>query len=581
MLNIKSLLNTQIKEAFNKYYNMDINDKLITILNYNGNYSLKSLPGLFKCLKSNNIDITSNKLCEQLTENINRDLFDVTINKNSIDVSIKNAYIIESIKNIFKCGIINKAVNKKRILVDFSSPNIAKEMHVGHLRSTIIGDSICKLYEMEGHEVHRINHIGDFGLQFGMIIQYILELYPDYKEYEFSNQELQNFYVNSKKKFDTDEKFKMNAYKKVVLLQSGDEEASNVYHFVKSISMKSYNEIYNKLNIINEEVGESFYQNMIPGLIRELDEKGILMNDGERKVIKVNGYELMLTVMKSDGGFTYDTTDLAAIRYRLVELSMDKVIYVVDNGQELHFKLIFAVARMAGWINEGQEVEHVGFGVVTGEDGKRLKTREGNAVKLSELLDQSLIKADEVLKEKNEKKKNKISYSEDEEKLVIETVAYGCLKYADLATVRTNDYKFSYTRMLSVTGNTAVYQLYAYVKICSIIRNSGVSESDIVDKIEEFTVSEKEEVDVCKMILLFPEIMERVNANLMFNTLCTYLYDLANLFHVFHKKCRCLIYNKEGMLIDRDYSKLLICISTKYILEHCFNILGINKLEKM
>ncbi len=579
MQNIKLLLNTQIKASYGKHYAIPTDDKFISVINYNTNYSLKSLQGLQKYLHQNNIQITCEELCNQLTENINLEYFNVTIERNSVTISLKNTYIIKLVKKMLFGNVISKTLDKEKILVDFSSPNIAKDMHVGHLRSTIIGDSICKLYEAEGHNVHRVNHIGDFGLQFGMIIQHLLEKYPNYQNYDFTNTDLQNFYAESKNRFDNDAEFSIEAYKKVILLQSGDKEIVDAWNFIKNISRKAYSEIYNRLNIVIDEVGESFYQNQIYDLIKELEHNGILVEDHGRKVIKLDGYDLMLTIVKSDGGYTYDTTDLAAIKYRLVNLNMDKVIYVVDNGQSLHFELIFAVARICGWLKDNQEIKHVGFGVVLGENGKKFKSRDGNTTKLSDLLDESLIKATEVIN-RNEKNNGK-QFTDKEKELIIKNVAYGSIKYSDLATVRTNDYKFSFEKMISFKGNTGAYQLYGYVRICAILRKTCVTETEILSHIVEFDINEKEELNICKMILLFPEIIERINDNLNFHVLCTYLYDLSNSFSIFHKKCRCLSYDKNKVIIHIAYNRLLICIATKYILEECFNILGMNKLEKM
>lgn len=578
MENIKSLLNKQIRTSYDKYYDIPVDDKFISVINYNTNYSLKSLNGLQKYFKNNNINITHEELCNQLTENIDAEHFDVIIEKNCVAISLKSTHIVKLIKKMLFGNVIAKTSEPKNIIVDFSSPNIAKDMHVGHLRSTIIGDSICRMYELVGHNVHRINHVGDFGLQFGMIIQHLLEKYPDYQGHNFTNTDLQNFYAESKYRFDNDKDFNIAAYKKVILLQSGDKEIVDAWNFIKNISRKAYNEIYNRLDIRIDEVGESFYQNQIPQLVKELDEKGILIEDNGRKVIKINGYDLMLTIIKSDGGYTYDTTDLAAIRYRLVNLNMDKIIYVVDNGQSLHFELIFEVAKITGWIKNNQEVKHVGFGVVLGESGKKFRSRDGNTTKLSDLLDESLVKANNII---NENDNNKKQFLNEEKELIVKNVAYGSIKYADLATIRTNDYKFSFDKMISFKGNTGAYQLYEYVRICSILRKTNLSETEILTKIVEFNVNEKEELNVCKMILLFPEVIERINENLMFHILCTYLYDLTNSFSIFHKKCRCLKYNENKEIVHIDYNRLLICIATKHILENCFGILGINKLEKM
>jgi len=589
MNNTRSFINIQIKKAFNIHYpTTKVDDKFFNVIyvgNHGIDYSMKSLIGLQKYLQTVGIAISCQELFDKLTSDLDSSKFDVFFDRNCININLKTNYVCELIKRTFIGNVIEQTQNKKKILVDFSSPNIAKDMHVGHLRSTIIGDSICKLFEAQGHDVHRINHIGDFGLQFGMIIQHLLEKYPDYQKCNFSIGELQTFYAESKKRFDNDEAFNKAAYNKVVLLQSGDPDIVAAWNFIKDISRISYNEIYARLNVNLTEVGESFYQQHIPVVVAELKAKGLIIEDDGRQIIKVDGYEVPLTVVKSDGGFTYDTTDLAAIKFRLVNCNYDKAIYVVDNGQALHFELIFEVARMAGWIKEHQEVKHVGFGVVLGPDGKKFKSRMGDTVKLSELLDESLVEAKEILDkkstEKSEKSDNKVEFTASEKEEIIKNVAYGSIKYADLASTRTNDYKFSFDKMLSFNGNTCSFQLYEFVRLSSILRNAGVYGTQALEHINEFNISEKEEIHVCKVMLAFPEVIEKMSDDLMFHTLCSYLYELANAVSSFHVNCRCLNFNEHKVLTSINYNRLLICIAAKYILEQCFNILGINKLEKM
>ncbi|QKF93676.1 arginyl-tRNA synthetase [Fadolivirus algeromassiliense] len=584
MQNIKEYLTSQVKKAFDESFNCDINPALLSVNCYNNknvDYCTKPLQAVSIALKEKGITTTPKELFDILIKYIDVDKFTITFDRNCININLKKKFIEELLNynNLHNYESLNITNLKKRILVDFSSPNIAKDMHVGHLRSTIIGDSICKLFELQGHDVHRINHIGDFGLQFGMIIQHLLDKHPDYENHNFNISDLQKFYAESKKRFDIDVNFMKNAYNKVVMLQSGDTNIVNAWNFIKDISRKSYNEIYDKLDIKLIECGESFYQNKIPNLVKELEEKGILELDEGRKIIKIPGYDVPLTVIKSDGGFTYDTTDLAAVKYRLVDLDMDKVVYVVDNGQSLHFQLVFKVAEMMGWKKPYQELIHVGFGVVLGSDGTKFKSRMGDTVKLIDLLDEGIKKATDVLDKLRNDKQNNVEISDTEKQQIIKNVAYGSIKYADLSSTRTDDYKFSFEEMLSLKGNTGAYQLYNYVRICAILRNMG----PYIDKLDnvQFTVTEKPELDLCKMILQFPEIINRVNGDLMFHTLCSYLYDLTKTLSVFHTKCRCLEFNEQKELISVNYSRIILCLYTKTIIEKCFDILGINKLEKM
>lgn len=622
-MSIKSEINSQIKESFYSKYAMHIDPKLLNVTHIASgdvDYSLKSLVGVSKIVNET-VQDTFNGLCSCIDE----EKYIVSLERNCLNIKLHPEFVQHKMKE-------NK---KMRILVDFSSPNIAKDMHVGHLRSTIIGDSICKLFEQDGHDVLRVNHIGDFGLQFGMIIEHLLQKNINYNEVDLSIADLQTFYAESKKRFDTEDDFKAKAYHNVILLQSGDVNIVKAWNFIKDISRKSYNDIYSKLNVNLTECGESFYQNKIPSLIEELQTSNILVNDNGWIKIPIEGYEVPLTVVKSDGGFTYDTTDLAAVKYRLQELNADKIIYVVDNGQAGHFDMIFKVAEMMGWKRPDQELKHVGFGLVLGEsknpvtgkmEWKKLKSRSGDTVKLKELLDDALVRAREMLEsqiklrrtqkensilkaiddettllleqgvveiedlmrskkecllEKMEQKLIEQSLTEEEKDKIVKCVAYGSIKYADLASVRTGDYKYSEQKMLSLKGNTGAFQLYEYVRICAILRKVEnyiwTPQIDCTDT----TSIEDEEINVCKQILFLPEVLESVKEDLMLHKVCAYLYNLTNAFSVFHKKCRCLNYNSDGKLIGINRRRLDICKSTKRVLEQCFDILGIETIDKM
>lgn len=371
-MNIKARITKQLQDIFLNHFNLKINETIFNVIYYgkhNVDYRMASLTIIIDYLKKVGIVITIDELFKIISSKFEDQLYIVTCSpkENIININLTKKMIDYSMKTV---GTLCTPT-KKKILVDFSSPNIAKEMHVGHLRSTIIGDSICRLYELQGHEVSRINHVGDFGLQFGMIIQYLLEICPDYLSKELTIQDLQIFYAQSKKKFDNDTFFREMAYKKVVLLQSGDPEIVNAWNFLKDISRISYNDIYRKLDIHIFEVGESFYQIMIPDIINELDKQKILVENDGRKIIKLDEFDLPLTIVKSDGGFTYDTTDIAALKYRLVDLNMDEIIYVVDNGQSLHFNILFAIARKMKWQKDCQVIKHIGFGLVLDEQGKK------------------------------------------------------------------------------------------------------------------------------------------------------------------------------------------------------------------
>lgn len=516
-----------------------------------------------------------------------------SFNKNDFEVSYKNNWIIINptvtfLENLLQNIKLMQSSVKKRILVDFSSPNIAKDMHVGHLRSTIIGDSICKLYEKLGHEVLRINHIGDWGLQFGMIIEHLLSTYPDYENSNLTTHNLQELYTQSKKLFDNDLNFEQRARNKVLLLQSKDEEIVKVWNWVKDISRQSYNQIYDRLKINLSEVGESFYHDKIPSMIESL---GSQLSESDGRLIYLSTKStLPLTVIKSDGGYTYDTTDLAALQYRLQVENVNEIIYVVDSGQSLHFDLVFEAGTQ--WFKPHQRATYVGFGVVLGEDGKKFKSRDGNTVKLQSLLDEAVIRCIQSMEKRKVELSNKIKLSDnkktvsklnnivdnvsDEEKLQIaKSIAHSAVKYFDLSNLRTNDYHFNYDKILSLDGNTGVYQQYQYVRICAILRKVPTNTQS------QIKLLEIEEINLARVLSLFGEIISKLEKDLLFNSLCEYLYKLSVVFNKFFQKCRCLEYDDDNNLTFVNENRIELCKVTKYIIGECFDILGMEKLERM
>lgn len=326
--------------------------------------------------------------------------------------------------------------------------SLAKEMHVGHLRSTIIGDSICRLLEYLGHSVLRLNHVGDWGTQFGMLITHLEDRFPNYAEVSPPISDLQAFYKESKARFDSDEEFKKRAYDRVVKLQKGHAATVKAWKLICDVSRNDFQKIYDRLDITLEERGESFYQSRMESIVKDLTEAKYLENDEGRLIMWGNvehgANDIPLTVVKSDGGFTYDTSDLATIKQRLLEEKADWVVYVTDSGQFTHFKTIFQCAERIGLLDPRiHRIDHVGFGVVLGEDGKKFKTRSGDTVKLTDLLDEGLTRAMDKLKEKERDKVLTPAELKDAQ----ESVAYGCIKYADLSHNRQNEYVFSFDRV--------------------------------------------------------------------------------------------------------------------------------------
>lgn len=358
------------------------------------------------------------------------------------------SYAKLAIKSILTNGIQPPKTKKHRVVIDFSSPNIAKEMHVGHLRSTIIGDSIARLTEFLGHDVLRLNHVGDWGTQFGMLIAHLQDMFPNYATVSPPIQDLQTFYKQSKARFDEEEEFKKRAYICVVDLQRGEQKSIKAWNLICDASRKEFQKVYDRLEINLNERGESFYQSRMVSLVEELEKKGFLEEDDGRKIMWGKDKKgIPLTIVKTGGGFTYDTSDMAAIKQRLDEEKGDWLIYVTDMGQATHFKTIFDCAEVAGILNpEVHRVDHVGFGLVLGEDGKKFKTRSGDTVRLVELLDEGMKRALDKLIEKGRHE----VLSEEELNKAQHSVAYGCIKYADLSKHRVSDYTFSFDKVCNL-----------------------------------------------------------------------------------------------------------------------------------
>lgn len=458
----------------------------------------------------------------------------------------------------------------KKVVVDFSSPNIAKDMHVGHLRSTIIGDSICKVFEAHGYEVLRTNHIGDFGLPFGMVIQHIIDNDMDVNDLTISD--LQKVYTDSKTVYDLNKRFNRDAHDQVSKLQTGDGKVTEMWKSIRSTSLVACHGIYERLDVKLTDQGESFYRDIIPDMLQKLETNGFITHENGAKIINVDGFKFPLIVVKGDGAYTYDTTDLAAIWYRLMVLNATDIYYVVDTGQKKHFELVFAVARKAGWLTH-QTVKHIEFGLVQGEDGKRIKSRDGGTVKLESLLDESVTKTTLVMKEKNPDG----SYPKES----ITNIALSAVKYADLSTTRTSNYKFSFNRMLEFEGNTAIYLLYAYTRIQSIIRKCS---SHIVD--EEYTnplvLESDHQRNICRMISQLEDVMDQTLDTMMFHTMCDYLYHIAKSFHSLYKNCRVLQYDKDGeTVLSVNYGILKTFTSIEKVMKYGFNILGMKTIDRM
>ncbi len=500
-----------------------------------------------------------------------------------INLSLKPEYIETCLEAIIKHERLNisPTKNPQRVVVDFSSPNIAKEMHVGHLRSTIIGDSLARVLEFQGHDVLRLNHVGDWGTQFGMLITYLREAFPEALKTAdvLEIGDLVAFYRQAKKRFDEDEDFQEKSRQEVVSLQTGAEDSRYAWQLLCNQSRREFQVIYDLLDIKLNERGESFYNSMLPGVVEELNKLGLLEENNGAQCVFLAGFtnkegeRLPLIVQKSDGGYNYATTDLAALRYRIEKEGAKRLVYVTDAGQANHFAQVWQVAKRAGWIPENVEVVHVSFGLVLGEDGKKLKTRSGETVRLRDLLDEAINRArndlEKRLKDENRSEKNEFIEN------VAKVVGLSAVKYADLSQNRNSNYVFSFDKMLALQGNTAPYLLYAYVRVQGIARRGGI-EFEKLRGDAKIILKDEQELVLGKHLLQLSQVLDMVAVELLPNRLCEYLYELSEKFNKFFENCP-VLKSEEPLRTSR----LLLCDVTARSLKLGLSLLGISVLERM
>lgn len=601
-----------------------------------------------------------------------------------INITVSKAWCGSMALQVLRSGILPPQVEKQKVLVDFSSPNIAKEMHVGHLRSTIIGDVVCRLFEFCNHEVHRINHVGDWGTQFGMLILYLKRLHPDFLDNPPEIGDLVLFYKQAKKLFDEDAEFKAQARLEVVKLQTYDETSIKAWKLFCDTSRKEFQEIYDRLGVKLEERGESFYNPIIPEVLKILEDAGqtqvsdgatIIVSKEAKAVSALNAKDLAkllnnhfvdtkkdgtftihpnliaalkrvqvikgdegsetvalgkkdkdtkpwaafdpkmeldklaammeplfkgqladelkdvlvaagaingdtiqvprftfpLIAKKSDGAATYDTTDLAAMYHRFVLEKMQRVVILTDVGQFEHFRMCAQVAEDMGWMNNGTW-SHAGFGLVSGIDGKKLKTRSGDTVKLKDLLDESCERSLATLKEREETDR-KQGHTEEEMVALSKKIGYGAVKYFDLKQNRTTDYSFSFDKMLDLSGNTAVFLMYQYARICSIKRKAGVSEEEIA-KSETIVLDNEKEKNLAICNFKFNAVILKTCEDLFPHHLTDFAFELVNCFSDFFQECRVIGHEQQA-------SRLVLCELTGITLKKTLEILGIEVAEKI
>jgi arginyl-tRNA synthetase len=491
-----------------------------------------------------------------------------------INITLAPAYLAGQVQQALagtRLGVPSRAA--QRVVVDYSSPNLAKEMHVGHLRSTIIGDALARVLRFLGHEVIAQNHVGDWGTQFGMLTAFLIEAEQG-GDAQLALTDLEDFYRRAKQRFDEDEAFATRAREYVVKLQGGDAQVNALWQKFLDVSLHHCEAVYEKLGVglKREDVrGESAYNADLATVVKDLQAKGLAVESDGAQVVFLDefkskeGQAQAYIVQKQDGGYLYATTDLAAVRYRVAALKADRVLYVVDARQSLHFQQMFCLSRKAGYAPLSLSLEHVGFGVMLGEDGKPFKTRSGGTVKLAELLEEAEHRAYALVSEKNP------DMVEAERRVIARAVGIGAVKYADLSKNRNSDYVFSWDSMLSFEGNTAPYLQYAYTRIASVFRRA-----EGVDAAAPVVLDDEAERQLALALARFSDALQSVARETMPHFLCAYLYELAGQFMRFYEACPVL--KSEGAV---RASRLRLCEMTARTLRTGLGLLGIDVLEQM
>ncbi|EKO3960116.1 arginine--tRNA ligase [Vibrio fluvialis] len=474
-----------------------------------------------------------------------------------------------------RLGVAQEA--QQTIVADYSAPNVAKEMHVGHLRSTIIGDAVVRTLEFLGHKVIRANHIGDWGTQFGMLIANLERVQQESGEVSMELSDLEAFYRESKKLYDEDAEFAERARNYVVKLQGGDAFCLDMWKKLVDVTMIQNQRNYDRLNVSltrDDVMGESMYNDMLPGIVADLKQKGLAQEDDGAQVVFLeefknkDGEPMGVIIQKRDGGFLYTTTDIACAKYRYETLGADRVLYFIDSRQHQHLMQAWTIVRKAGYVPEAVTLEHHAFGMMLGKDGRPFKTRAGGTVRLADLLDEAEERAKALIESKNP------DLDADEKAEIATTVAMAAVKYADLSKHRTTDYVFDWDNMLAFEGNTAPYMQYAYTRVASIFAKAGVSPDNLTGNIK---ITEEKEKALIAKLLQFEEAVQSVSREGQPHILCSYLFELAGQFSSFYEACPILIAEDESV----KQSRLKLAALTAKTIKQGLSLLGINTLERM
>ena len=573
-MSIKNTLNSRFEAAM---HSLNIPSECTPLLNLSGkpqfgDYQANGAMGAAKHLKTNPRDLAQ-KILDQVDLAEIAEKTDIA-GPGFINITLKNDYIADCLQNCLD----KPNIQAKNIVIDYSAHNLAKEMHVGHLRSTIIGDALARVLEYQGQNVIRQNHMGDWGTQFGMLIAELELQLSQGEQAELALSDLEVFYQQSKKHFDADPEFADTARAYVVKLQSGDANCLKLWQQFIDVSVAHNSDIYQQLNVglTTEHIKpESAYNDDLKWIVEDLENKQLAVESDGAKVVFLdqladkNGDPSPMIVQKSGGGFLYATTDLAALKYRVDTLNVDRILYFIDARQSLHMKQVFATSRKANYAPDTTSLEHHAFGTMMGSDGKPFKTRTGGTVKLADLLVESVERAEKLVREKN------TDLNEQEIITIARKVGIGAVKYADLSKTRTNDYIFDWDAMLSFEGNTAPYLQYAYTRIFSIFRKAGIELEEFSAKI---TITESQEKQLALKLLQFNEVVNQVAIDCYPHSLCNYLYELSSLFMSFYEHCPIL---KSDIDPETTQSRLQLCAYSATILKQGLDLLGIEVMEKM
>ena len=577
-MNIQTLLNNRIQQAMVAAGAADDAPALVrqSAKVQFGDYQANGMMGVAKKLKTNPREFAQ-KVLDLLDLSDVADKIEIA-GPGFINIFLKNDWMSGALASLRKSARLDIAQVEKAqtIVVDYSSPNLAKEMHVGHLRSTVIGDAVVRTLEFLGHNVVRQNHVGDWGTQFGMLLAYMERLHQENTEISMALSDLETFYRAAKTCFDEDEAFAARARELVVSLQSGDEQCLALWQEFINISLEHCEATYKTLGVslTRENVmPESAYNDDLHNVVTALKEQDLLQESNGAQCVFMEefankeGEITPVIVQKTGGGFLYATTDLAALRYRQDVLNFDRGLYFVDARQSLHFQQIYTLGRKAGFVKPETSLEHMPFGTVMGTDGKPFKTRSGTVAKLSDLLAEAQDRAYQLVAQKNPE------MEEDELRNIGRVVGIASVKYADLSKNRTSDYVFNWDTMLSFEGNTAPYLLYAYSRVASIVRRSEI---DVANLTGDISLAESQERALAVKLMQFEEAVQQVANDGMPHNLCAYLYELAGTFMTFYEACPIL--NAEDELKN---SRLQLALNTASTLKQGLSLLGIETLERM